>query len=165
MTPGGRDGAAALLALFDDAIEWLVARGQTGQWGSEPFSTRPPAREKVERCATDDELWFAEAPDGRRAGALVLGEAFDYVPPPAAPELCVRVLLTASAFRGNGVGAVLIGQAVERAGTAGAERLRVDCWAGVPELPRAYERLGFEREGSFTVGEDWHGAILAMDIP
>ena len=26
------------LALFDEAVAWLVARGQTGQWGSTPFS-------------------------------------------------------------------------------------------------------------------------------
>jgi hypothetical protein len=31
ITAGGPDDAPALLALFDDAVAWLVARGQTGQ--------------------------------------------------------------------------------------------------------------------------------------
>ena len=31
---GGAADAARLLALFDDAIAWLVSRGQTGQWGT-----------------------------------------------------------------------------------------------------------------------------------
>lgn len=33
---GGHEDAPWLLALFDEAIEWLVARGQAGQWGAEP---------------------------------------------------------------------------------------------------------------------------------
>lgn len=163
VSPGGRDGAAALLALFDDAVAWLTARGQTGQWGSEPFSTRPRARARVEAFATDDELWFAVAPDGRPAGAIVLGDAFEHIPPATRPELYVRVLLTASAWRGHGVGATLIDHAVERARAAGVEQLRVDCWDGVPELPRVYEGLGFTRVGEFTVG-DWRGAVLQMDL-
>ena len=32
---GGPRDTPRLLALFDDAIAWLVARGQTGQWGRE----------------------------------------------------------------------------------------------------------------------------------
>ena len=38
-----------------------------------------------------------------------------------------------------------------------------DCWAGVPELPAQYERLGFTRTGSFSVG-DWPGAILVRAL-
>ena len=41
--------------------------------------------------------------------------------------------------------------------------LRVDCWAGVPELPAAYERLGFARAGSFAV-DGWPGAILVRPL-
>jgi hypothetical protein len=48
-------------------------------------------------------------------------------------------------------------------GAAGAEQLRVDCWAGVPELPAAYERLGFSRTGSFDV-DGWTGAILVREL-
>jgi GNAT superfamily N-acetyltransferase len=159
---GGRSGAARLLALFDDAIGWLVARGQTGQWGSQPFSADPGRAARADGWAAGGGLWFAV--DGSLdAGAIVLGDAHDYVPPPTRPELYVQVLLTASAWRGRGVGAALIEHALGEARAAGAEQLRVDCWDGVPELPRAYERLGFTRVGSFDV-KGWPGAILVREL-
>jgi GNAT superfamily N-acetyltransferase len=150
--------AERLLALFDDAVAWLAARGQTGQWGSEPFSARPKNVERARGWAASGGLWFA-TDDGADAGAIVLGDAHDYVPPPAVPELYVQVLLTAASHRGLGVGASLIEHAAELARRQGAEQMRVDCWAGVDALPAAYERLGFTRTGSFDV-DSWPGAIL-----
>jgi GNAT superfamily N-acetyltransferase len=162
---GGADDATRLLALFDDAVAWLVARGQTGQWGSEPFSARPEQVSRVQAWAASGGLWFAVAADGsgQTVGAIVLGEAYDYVPPPDRPELYVQVLLTAPAWRGRGVGARLVEHAVTVGRARGAEQLRVDCWAGVPALPAQYERLGFLRVGSFAVG-DWPGAILTLAL-
>src|SRR5262245_49053425 len=106
--------AARLLALFDDAVAWLVARGQTGQWGSEPFSARPRNVERAHGWAASGGLWFA-VDGGTDAGAIVLGHAHDYVPPPTVPELYVQVLLTAAAYRNHGVGARLIAHAADRA--------------------------------------------------
>ena len=159
---GGAADAARLLALFDDAVAWLAARGQTGQWGTEPFSARPAQAERVKGWAGAGGLWFA-AEDGADAGAIVLGDAHDYVPAPERPELYVQVLLTAAAFRGRGVGGALIDHAIAEARAAGAEQLRVDCWDGVPELPAAYGRLGFSRVGSFDVN-GWPGAILVREL-
>jgi GNAT superfamily N-acetyltransferase len=157
--------APRLLALFDAAVEWLVARGQTGQWGSEPFSSRPANVERAGRWARGGGLWFAiDADTGADAGAIVLGDAFEYVPPPRRPELYVQVLLTAPAWRGRGVGARLVAHAAKLARAVDAEQLRVDCWAGVPGLPAAYERLGFTRVGSFDVN-GWPGAILVRELP
>jgi len=161
--PGGPDDTARLLALFDDAIAWLVARGQPGQWGEQPFSAREAEAERAQGWADSGGLWFAVGPDGEDAGAIVLGEAFGYVPPPDCPEVYVQVLLTASAYRGRGVGRRLIDQAKRVAREEGAERLRVDCWDGTPDLPAAYVRLGFERVGSFDV-KGWPGAILTQPV-
>jgi GNAT superfamily N-acetyltransferase len=160
---GSAADAPALLALFDDAVAWLVARGQAGQWGTAPFSDRPGAVERVHGWAAGGGLRLAEAPDGTVAGAIVLGDAMPYVPPPVRPELYIQVLLTASAFRGAGVGAALVERGLAEARAAGAEALRVDCWAGVPELPAAYERLGFHRVGSFDV-DGWPGAVLERGV-
>jgi GNAT superfamily N-acetyltransferase len=160
--PGGAGDGPRLLALFDDAIAWMVARGDTRQWGSTPFSATAARVERAHGWAAGGGLWFAAA-GGEDAGALVLGEAHDYVPVADRPELYVQVLLTASGWRGRGVGALLIAHAIEQARAAGAEQLRVDCWAGVPELPAQYERLGFTRVGSFDAG-DWPGAILAIAL-
>jgi GNAT superfamily N-acetyltransferase len=159
---GDGGDAGRLLALFDDAVAWLVARGQTGQWGSEPFSARPSSVERAQGWASRGGLWFAV--DGTAdAGAIVLGVAHDYVPPSSRAELYVQVLLTAAAWRGRGVGALLIEHAAELGRAGGAEQLRVDCWDGVPELPRRYERLGFTRSGSFDA-DGWPGAILVREL-
>jgi GNAT superfamily N-acetyltransferase len=174
---GGPDDAGRLLALFDDAVAWLVARGQAGQWGSEPFSAREANVERARDWARDGGLWFAVSRDGdgdgdgdgggvshvEDAGAIVLGEAFDYVPGADRPELYVQVLLTRASWRGRGVGARLVEHAASLAREEGAERLRVDCWDGTPDLPAAYERLGFTRVGSFDV-KGWPGAILVRDL-
>jgi ribosomal protein S18 acetylase RimI-like enzyme len=169
--PGGADDAPKLLALFDDAVAWLVARGQTGQWGSEPFSAAPARVERAEGWAAGGGLWFA-MPNGDwgapgasapPAGAIVLGEAHDYIPAADRPELYVQVLLTAAAWRRRGVGARLIDHAMDVGRERGVEQIRVDCWDGVAALPAQYERLGFTRVGSFEVG-DWPGAILVRAL-
>ncbi len=38
---GSAEDAGVVIALFDEAITWLVARGQRGQWGSEPYGQTP----------------------------------------------------------------------------------------------------------------------------
>jgi GNAT superfamily N-acetyltransferase len=163
IAPGGPGDDADLLALFDEEVAWLVARGQTGQWGAKPFSENPARRARAREWAAGGGLWFANGPRGERAGALVVGAAPSYVPPAAVPELYIVVLLTAPAWRGCGVGALLVEHAAKLAREGPATRLRVDCWAGVPELPAAYERLGFTRVGAFDVG-NWPGAILTRPL-
>ena len=160
---GGPGDAPALLGLFDHAVAWLVGRGQTGQWGSAPFSADPAKVARVEGWAAGDGFWLARDGGGAAAGAIVLGGAHDYVPPATVPELYVQVLLTAAAWRGRGVGSRLVEHAAGLARAAGAEQLRVDCWDGVPELPRRYEQLGFRRTGSFEV-KGWPGAILVRPL-
>jgi GNAT superfamily N-acetyltransferase len=161
---GGAADALALLHLFDDAVAWMVRRGRTEQWGSEPFSSSPTRVQRVHDWAAGGGLWLASHPcAGDVAGAIVLGTAPDYVPASEVPELYVEVLLTASACRGRGIGARLVDHALALGRRRGASRLRVDCWAGDPALPAHYERLGFTRIGSFDVGA-WPGAILAMQL-
>ena len=126
--------AGRLIALFDDAVAWLVARGQSAQWGSEPFSARPSSAERAQGWAAGGGLWFVV--DGTAdAGAIVLGAAHDYVPPPTRPELYVQVLLTAAAWRGRGVGERLIEHAAELARAGGAEQLRVRLLGRGPGAP------------------------------
>jgi GNAT superfamily N-acetyltransferase len=110
-------------------------------------------------------LWFAvaEGAGDVPVGAIVLGDAHAYVPPPDREELYVQVLLTAPAWRGRGVGARLVEHAVVVGRELRAAQLRVDCWDGVPALPAQYERLGFTRTGSFDVG-GWPGAILTLAL-
>ena len=160
---GGPDDAAGVIALFDEAVEWLVARGQTGQWGSEPLSRNERMVARVHDWAAGDGLWMAEEDGGRVAGALVVGVRPEHVHPVEEPELYVELLLSSRALAGRGIGAALIAHAVSLARDAGVPLLRVDCWAGAPALVAFYERQGFIRDGTFDVG-GWIGQVFSMRL-
>src|SRR3954453_11310787 len=70
--PGTPDDEGALLALFDEAVAWMVARGQTGQWGDRAFSERAETRARVREFAEHPGLWLGDRagrPPGARARA------------------------------------------------------------------------------------------------
>ncbi|MCD0482122.1 GNAT family N-acetyltransferase [Streptacidiphilus sp. ASG 303] len=163
---GGPDDAPALLALLDDAVAWLVSLGRTGQWGTEPWSARPAAADRVRRYARDHLVRVAETGDGRPAGVCVLAEEPpEYAPPVAGRELYVRLLVTDRALSGSGVGRALVEDAAAEARRRGIALLRVDCYDGDDHrLVRQYEALGFTAADGFTVEvpgrEPWPGRIL-----
>jgi GNAT superfamily N-acetyltransferase len=159
---GGRADAAAVIALFDEAVEWLVARGQAGQWGSEPMSRNERMVARVEGWAAGDGLWMAEV-DGRVAGALVVGERPEHVHAVPEPELYVELLLSSRALAGRDIGARLISHAAALARDARLPLLRVDCWAGAPALVEFYERQRFVRDGMFDV-KGWKGQVFSMRL-
>ena len=65
--PGRPEDARTVLALFDEAVAWLVARGQPGQWGTEPFSAFPARVERAEAWASSGGLLRRRADDARAA--------------------------------------------------------------------------------------------------
>lgn len=159
----GRDEVPAVLGLLDGATEWLVAKGRTDQWGTEPHSTNPRRIAQITDFADDGGLWVAEA-NGRVVGALAVGAALPYVPAAGEPELYVRLLVTDRGSAGQGIGASLLDQARELARSQGVGLLRVDCFAGGDgALIRYYEKQGFIRERAFAVpvnDSEWPGQIL-----
>ena len=157
---GSAADAPVVLGLFDDAVRWMVARGATEQWGSEPFSTHPGRVAAVERWAAGGGLRICER-DGTPVAALVVGEAPDYVPAATEPELYVVVLVAArSMAAARGAGRVLLGVAEDEARAARLGLLRVDCFAGNDgALVRYYESAGFTPTTPFTVGS-WPGQVL-----
>jgi GNAT superfamily N-acetyltransferase len=162
LRPGGPDDFAALLALFDEAVAWMVARGQPGQWGDRPFSERPEAIARVREFAAEPGLWIAER-DGAPVGALILGAHPPHVEPVAVPEVYIGLLISSRAHAGNGIGARLVRHARDVAVDRGVDLLRVDCWAGAPTLVGWYERQGFRRSGTFDVG-GWIGQVFEMPL-
>ena len=171
----GRDDVAAVLGLLDGATEWLVARGRTDQWGTEPHSTNPRRVAQISGFADDGGLWVAEdaGPGGQNGGpgpvvgALAVGAALPYVPPADEPELYVRLLVTDRASAGQNIGGVLLDHARELARGAGVGLLRVDCFAGGDgALVRYYEKQGFTRTETFTPvnGSDWLGQVLVQRL-
>ena len=162
-----RAGAAAdvptVLALMDEAVAWMVARGQTGQWGTEPISGRLSFVERVEAWQRAGGLRIAENGAGAPVGALVVGEAQPYVRQVAEPELYVILLVTSRRHAGQGVGSELVRRAIAEARDGGVGLLRVDCWAGAPRLVAWYEEQGFAPVERFHVGA-WEGQLLELRL-
>ncbi|MBO4210141.1 GNAT family N-acetyltransferase [Micromonospora echinofusca] len=168
MRPGGPDDAPHVLRLLDDATAWLVARGRTGQWGTEPASTDPRRVAQAQEYAASGGLYLAVLGD-RPVGALVVGATVEYVPPVDEPELFVRLLVTDRAYAGRDIGGRLLAYAAELTRAAGIGLLRVDCYAGDDgALVRWYERAGFTRTERFTVARPgrppWPGQVLARRL-
>src|SRR4051794_2760749 len=162
-----RDGderdVPTILRLFDEAVAWLVERGQTGQWGDRPFSERPQNVEHAQRWASGGGLRVAEL-DGEPVGFVVLADAYPWVTPAEEPELYLQALVTSRARAGEDVGGALVRHAYEEAVERGIHLVRVDCWADAPRLVRWYEDQGFTRTETFTVtptpGRDWTGQVF-----
>ena len=157
--PGSAQDEDVVLRLFDEAIEWLVERGLSSQWGEDPFSGRPEMRRLVRRTLRENDVLIAEH-DGRPVGALAVGACPAYVPGNPVPELYVGLLLSSRRLSGEGIGARLLGLACEMAGERGRRMVRVDCWADSPRLIKFYEGEGFTRQGGFNL-RGWRGQILA----
>ena len=161
---GGPGDADALLALFDEAVEWLVARDQPGQWGTQPWSQRPHAVTRARQWAQGPGLRIAEAQDGTVLGALVvLPKRPPHVAAIPEPERYIDALVTSRRHAGRGVGAELIATAVRETREAGVAVLRVDCWAEAPPLVAWYERQGFTKTSTFDV-DGWRGQVFEMRV-
>jgi GNAT superfamily N-acetyltransferase len=160
--PGDEADGPAVVALFDEAVAWLVERGQTGQWGATPFAERPGVRERVHGFRIAGGLYIAER-EGVPVGVLVVGPAPSYAPPVPVPELYVILLLSSRQQAGQGIGRQLVSKAIELGYERGAEVLRVDCWAHAPSLVRWYEKQGFVRSSRFELN-GWQGQVFTMRL-
>ena len=151
------------MALFDEAITWLVCRGQVGQWGAAPASSRTPLRERVAGMASRGGLHLAEH-EGALVGALAVGSAPAYVRPVSVPEVYIELLLSSRRCAGHGIGRDLLKVATDIARRRNARLLRLDCWAGAPRLVEWYEEQGFARSALFTLDDGWTGQVLQKPI-
>ncbi|MFG2194588.1 GNAT family N-acetyltransferase [Streptomyces sp. NPDC048639] len=161
---GGTDDIPAILTMLDRAVAWLVEEGRTGQWGTEPWSTRPRGAEKVAELVRSGTPWLAEV-DGVPAGTLVLApHPSDPIPRAEEPEVFVRLLVTDRRYAGHGVGSALLAHAVEEARRQAISLVRVDCYAGGGgRLVDYYQRNGFTPTETMTIGE-WPGQLLEQRV-
>jgi len=163
---GSRGDGAAVLGLWDTAIEWLAQRGQPEQWGTDPASSRAWTQAMVAEWVAGDGLRIAQL-DGVAVGASVIAAAPPaHIPPMSLRETYLMFLISDRRHAGMGIGVELVRRAAHEARAAGSEVLRVDCWAGAPSLVAWYERQGFVRSDTFMVevrGE-WHGQVFEMQL-
>lgn len=163
LRPGRPTDAAAILDLWDDAVAWLVGRGQTGQWGSEAASARPQSQEMVQRWTAQPGSTVAELGEQVVGLSVTTPDRPNYVPAIPQRESYLLFLLSSRDHAGNGIGSMLVRDVAARARTSGSELLRVDCWAEATGLVRWYEREGFRRSASFAVG-GWRGQVFEMAL-
>ncbi len=161
---GESTDADLILGFFDEAVEWLIARGSSGQWGTEPWSAVPRRVERVKGMVADPGLRIAEI-GGEAAGALIVAEEHDpNVPSVDERELYIRLLITSRRFIGKRVGGRLIEYALDEARRRGIDLVRVDCWAGGDgDLQRYYESQGFKPTVRFDV-DGWVGQVLEQRV-
>ncbi|EME96545.1 GNAT family N-acetyltransferase [Streptomyces mobaraensis NBRC 13819 = DSM 40847] len=161
---GGVEDLPVVLAMLDSAVAWLTARGRPGQWGTEPFSTRPASVGKVRGNLASTTVRIAEY-DGIPVGTLTLApRPSEYVEPAGEPEVFVRLLITDRRRAVPGVGAALLAHAARETRRQGVDLLRVDCYAGDDGRLVAYYRgQGFVPTETFRVG-DWPGQVLERRV-
>ncbi|KAA2261361.1 GNAT family N-acetyltransferase [Solihabitans fulvus] len=161
--PGSIADVDTVVALFDEAVRWLVGQDRTGQWGTDSFSGSPKRVEQVRTWAAGGGMWLAEN-DGLTTGSVTLGEAPDYVPPTDVPELYVAALVGGREPAARGAGRQLLAHARAEAERLGVERVRVDCYAGDDgALVQFYVSAGFTPTDTFLVG-DWPGQVLEQRL-
>ena len=153
-----------VLVMLDDAVDWLVSQGRTGQWGTEHWTADPRKVERVLALIGEGDLWIAEI-EGKPVGAILLNESpMPYIEPLEERELYVRLLITSREHKGKGIGGELVAHARAEAQRRGIALLRVDCYAGDDQsLIGFYESVGFTRSFPFTVGE-WLGMVLEQRV-
>lgn len=119
-----------VLEFIDEAVEWMVARGNTVQWGAEPWSGQPKQVARITDMVDRHDLWVAEV-DGAPVGVLIVsGEPASYVRPADEPELYVNLLLVSRRRAGAGIGVRLLDFARTQATARGITLVRLDCYAG-----------------------------------
>jgi protein-tyrosine phosphatase len=139
--------AATLVALYDEASAWLLARGLR-QWPPGWFT----AAMALDDMRAGHEVYLARRAD-EPVGKLTLqwddAEMWGEQPPDAGyvHGLCVR-----RAVAGMGLGAALLEWAGQRVVAQGRRWLRLDCMAANPALRAYYERLGFTYRGEAEAG-------------
>ena len=97
---GGPGDADAVIALFDEAVAWMVARAD-GPVGLEPMSRNERWSRGCGVGGRGDGLWMATTTVA--VGALVVGERPEHVHPAASPSLR-RAAALSRARAGGGSG-------------------------------------------------------------
>jgi RimJ/RimL family protein N-acetyltransferase len=131
----------ATLADVDRLVELLVAVAGEGRWiGTEaPVYRDRRRRRMVEEVEGEHAIVLVAEADGELVGELGLQLARYGV--------ADLGMLVAAGWRGRGVGAALLAEAVDRARKAGAHKIALQVWPHNAAAIALYERFGFEREG------------------
>lgn len=146
---GSDQDTDAIVSLFDANIAWLVARGRSAQWGSEPFSTDPKKIEFVREILASGDVTIAEIDVEVVGASVVTDHPMPYVPAIETPERYLKLLIASPRHRGERIGHDLIEMAREHMVKEGIDLMRVDCWSGGDRRLVAY----YQSEGFIPTAE------------
>jgi ribosomal protein S18 acetylase RimI-like enzyme len=154
----------ATLADVDAVVAILVEVAGEGRWiGTEaPVDVERRRRRMIEDVEGDHAIVLVAEAGGTPVGQLGL-----HLAPYGVADLGMAV---AAGWRGRGVGAALLAEAVERAGEAGAHKIALQVWPHNAAALALYERFGFRREGYLTrhyrrrSGELWDAVIMGLPL-
>jgi ribosomal protein S18 acetylase RimI-like enzyme len=154
----------ATLADVDAVVAILVEVAGEGRWiGTEaPVDVERRRRRMIEDVEGDHAIVLVAEAGGTPVGQLGL-----HLAPYGVADLGMAV---AAGWRGRGVGAALLAEAVERAGEAGAHKIALQVWPHNAAALALYERFGFRREGYLTrhyrrrSGELWDAIIMGLPL-
>jgi RimJ/RimL family protein N-acetyltransferase len=154
----------ATLADVDALVDILVEVAGEGRWiGTEaPVDIERRRRRMVEDVERADAIVLVAEVDGAPVGELGLHLARYGV-----ADLGMAV---AAGWRGRGVGAALLAEAVERARASGAHKIALQVWPHNAAAIALYERFGFEREGYLRrhyrrrSGELWDAIVMGLRL-
>ena len=159
--------ADEILRLYDEAVEWMVANGNTSQWGTEPLSKNETFAERV-KCWLRAKRSYLGLLDGRIVGFVALStETPEYIGTlktlVKVPSYYVVGLISDRNMKGNGIGKILLHYADKIAHEQKHKAIYLDCWSGSAKLPEYYENNGYERLASFEVGK-WPGVLMEKQL-
>jgi RimJ/RimL family protein N-acetyltransferase len=154
----------ATLADVDRVLPLLVAVAGEGRWiGTEaPVDLDRRRQRMVEDIEGADAIILVAEADGELVGELGLHLARYGV--------ADLGMLVAAGWRGRGVGAALLAEAIDRAGKAGAHKIALQVWPHNAAAIALYERFGFEREGRLRrhyrrrSGELWDAIVMGLRL-
>lgn len=119
-------------------------------WSGEAYAAQ--LRDTAGRARSAHVLVAVDSSDGAVLGTVTAATRLGPLAELAAPgEAVMRMLATAPAARGRGVGAALVEACLELARTDGCRFLRLSTQAGMTSAHRVYARAGFEA----TPWMDW----------
>ncbi|MAU01246.1 MAG: hypothetical protein CL608_29225 [Anaerolineaceae bacterium] len=151
-----------ILTLFNKTQSWLIEQGYEAQWGIRPFTENPGQIERFKHWLAHGTFYVLRH-EGSIVSTLVIGDqapaytlaAFTHPP----QTLYLEAFATNPAYRGKGIGKMLLQWAEQEAEGKKAERLRLDCWAGNHALRKYYQSAGFQEVGEFQV-HTWPGVLF-----
>jgi RimJ/RimL family protein N-acetyltransferase len=149
-------------ADVDGLVDMLVAVAGEGRWiGTEaPVDVERRRRRMVEDVEGSDAIVLVAEAGGELVGQLGLHLARYGV--------ADLGMLVAEGWRGRGVGAALLAEAVDRARKAGAHKIALQVWPHNTAALALYERFGFQREGYLRrhyrrrSGELWDAVVMGL---